>query len=120
MSINIGFPAPSLQRFSSVPKVLATARHSVNNRPQDAMNVWIEELKQDYFMACLREVKTFDGKHQNLQVVSFHRNVFCNVIALKAINDFCLEKLFDYYENNCDSRNAYFLFAPNADIFQQL
>ena len=84
------------------------------------MNVWIEELKEDYFMACVREVKTFDGKHQNLQVVSFHRNVFCNVIALKAINDFCLEKLFDYYENNCDSRNAYFLFAPNADIFQQL
>lgn len=118
MSIIIGFPAPSLQRFSSVPKVLATARHFVSNRPQDAMNFWIEELKEDYFMACLREVKTFDGKHQNLQVVSFHRNVCCNVIALKEI--FSLENLFDHYENNCDSRNASFLFAPNVDIFQQL
>ena len=58
------------QRFSSVPEVLATVRHSVSNRPQDAMNIWIEELKEDYFRICLREVKTFDGKHQNLEVVS--------------------------------------------------
>jgi len=57
-----------LQRFSSVPKVLATVRHSVSNRLQDAMNIWIEELKEDYFRICLREVKTFDGKHQNLLV----------------------------------------------------
>ncbi|KAJ7379178.1 hypothetical protein OS493_017677 [Desmophyllum pertusum] len=56
------------QRFSSVPKVLATVRHSISNRPQDAMSVWIEELKEDYFRICLREVKTFDGKHQNLEV----------------------------------------------------
>ena len=40
------------------------------------MNVWIEELKEDYFRFCLREVKTFDGKHQNLNVVSLFRNVF--------------------------------------------
>jgi len=33
------------------------------------MNIWIEELKEDYFRICLREVKTFDGKHQNLKVV---------------------------------------------------
>ncbi|KAL9984800.1 hypothetical protein ACROYT_G007135 [Oculina patagonica] len=57
------------QRFSSVPKVLATVRHSVSNKPQDAMNIWIEELKEDYFRICLREVKTFDGKHQNIEVV---------------------------------------------------
>ncbi|XP_078357417.1 uncharacterized protein LOC144642326 [Oculina patagonica] len=56
------------QRFSSVPKVLATVRHSVSNKPQDAMNIWIEELKEDYFRICLREVKTFDGKHQNIEV----------------------------------------------------
>ena len=64
------------QRFSSVPNVLATVRHSVSNRPQDAMNVWIEELKEDYFRVCLREVKTFDGKHQNLKVVSSFRKAF--------------------------------------------
>ncbi|KAL9984804.1 hypothetical protein ACROYT_G007139 [Oculina patagonica] len=56
------------QRFLSVPNVLATVRHSFSNSPQDAMNIWIEELKEDYFRICLREVKTFDGKHQNLQV----------------------------------------------------
>ena len=59
-----------LQRFASVPKVLATVRHGGSGRPQDAMNAWIEELQEDYFSLCLREVKTFDGKHQNLQVVS--------------------------------------------------
>ena len=65
---NVFFP---FQRFSSVPKVLATVRHSVSKRPQDAMNIWIEELKEDYFRICLREVRTFDGKHQNLKVVSY-------------------------------------------------
>ena len=38
------------------------------------MNIWIEELKEDYFRICLREVKTFDGKHQNLKVVSLQSN----------------------------------------------
>ncbi|XP_078359794.1 uncharacterized protein LOC144644227 isoform X4 [Oculina patagonica] len=66
------------QRFSSVPKVLATVRHSISNRPQDAMNIWIEELKEDYFRICLREVKTFDGKHQNTEVdwLAFTREGF--------------------------------------------
>lgn len=91
------FFALSLQRFPSVPKLLATARHTVSNRSQDAMNIWIEELKEDYFRVCLREVKTFDGKHQNLQVVSFHSEI----IVLKEFKDFCLEKLLDCYENNC-------------------
>ena len=60
----------SLQRFASVPKVLATVRHAGISRPQDAMNTWIEELQEDHFRLCLREMKTFDGKHQNVQVVS--------------------------------------------------
>jgi len=56
------------QRFASVSKVLATVRHAGSSRPQDAMNTWIEELQEDHFRLCLREVKTFDGKHQNIQV----------------------------------------------------
>ena len=60
-----------LQRFPSVPKVLATVRHSTISMPQDAMNMWIEELQEDHCRVCLREVKTFDGKHQNIQVVSW-------------------------------------------------
>ncbi|CAH3019585.1 unnamed protein product [Porites evermanni] len=56
------------RRFPSVPKVLATVRHTSISMPQDAMNMWIEELQEDHFRVCLREVKTFDGKHQNIQV----------------------------------------------------
>ena len=59
-----------MQRFASVPKVLATVRHAGSRRPQDAMNTWIEELQEDHFRLCLREVKTFDGKHKNIRVVS--------------------------------------------------
>ena len=58
-------------RFPSVPKVLATVRHAGSTRAQDAMNTWIEELREYRFRVCIREEKTFDGKHQNLQVVSF-------------------------------------------------
>ena len=117
--MNKRFLATPLQRFSSVPKVLATSLHSASNRPQDAMNIWIEELKEDYFRACLREVKTFDGKHQNLQVVSFafffsQKDLFGDIIVLKEIKDFCLEKLLGFYENNKlwmgKSRRVCFLF----------
>ena len=68
--------------------MLATVRHSVSNMPQDAMNVWVEELKVDYFRVCLREVKTFDGKHQNLKVASLtriiliHRSIYRNILIL--------------------------------------
>ena len=60
-----------LQKFPYVPKVLATVRHASISMPQDAMNMWIEELQKDHFRVCLREVKTFDGKHQNIKVVSW-------------------------------------------------
>lgn len=82
------FSLSFLQRFASIPKVLATVRHSVSNKPQEAMNVWIEELKADYFRVCLREVKTFDGNHQNLKVASLtrvvllHRNICRNIFVL--------------------------------------
>ena len=68
--------------------MLATVRQSVSNMPQDAMNVWVEELKADYFRVCLREVKTFDGKHQNLKVASLtsiiliHRSICRNILIL--------------------------------------
>ena len=65
--------------------MLATVRHSVSNKSQDAMNVWVEELKADYFRVCLREVKTFDGKHQNLKVASLilvHRNICRKTLVL--------------------------------------
>ncbi|XP_015762016.1 PREDICTED: uncharacterized protein LOC107341108 [Acropora digitifera] len=57
-----------VQHFHSVPYVLATVRYGGNTRPQDAMNMWLEEKQGDHFRICVREVKTFDGKHQNTQV----------------------------------------------------
>ena len=64
-------PTPvSLKRFHSVPYVLATVRQGGNTGPQHAMNMWLEEKQEDNFRICVREVKTFDGKHQNTQVVS--------------------------------------------------
>ncbi|XP_067020360.1 uncharacterized protein [Acropora muricata] len=56
------------KRFASVPKVLASVRQGGNSRSQDAMNMWLEDLTEDHFRVCLREVKTFDGKHDNLKV----------------------------------------------------
>ena len=50
---------------------MSTVHHAGNSRSQDAMNMWIEELREDHFRICIREVKTFDGKHQNIKVVSF-------------------------------------------------
>ena len=73
--------------------MLATVSHSVSNKSQDAMNVWVEELKADYFRVCLREVKTFDGKHQNLKVASLtsiilvHRSI-CRNILVCSLNGF--------------------------------
>ena len=58
------------QRFSDLPKVFSTVRHSVLERPQDAMLVWLEDLGRDFFKLCLREVKSFDGPHENIKVAS--------------------------------------------------
>ena len=34
------------------------------------MNMWLEDVHVDYFRVCLREVKTFDGKHKGIELVS--------------------------------------------------
>ncbi|XP_073250982.1 uncharacterized protein [Porites lutea] len=60
----IDFP----QRFQSLPTILVTPSHLVPERPQDAMAVWVENLTQSSFKICLREVKIFDGFHQNIKV----------------------------------------------------
>ena len=58
------------QRFSTPPNVFVTASHQIPKRPQDAMVVWVEELRVDNFKICLREAKIFDGPHKNIKVVS--------------------------------------------------
>ena len=34
------------------------------------MAVWVEDLRVNNFKICLREVKIFDGAHENIKIVS--------------------------------------------------
>ena len=47
-----------------------TASHHFLRRPQDASAVWVEDLREDSFQACVKETKIFDGLHKNIKVVS--------------------------------------------------
>ena len=58
------------QRFSTPPTIFVTASHQFPKRPQDAMAVWVEELRVDNFKICLREAKIFDGPHKGIKIVS--------------------------------------------------
>ena len=58
------------QRFSTPPTIYVTASHEVPKRPQDAMAVWVEELRVDNFKICLTEAKIFDGPHKGIKIVS--------------------------------------------------
>ena len=57
------------QRFSSPPTIFVTVTHGVTNRSQDAMALWVEDLKAESFKICLREAKIFDGPNKNLKIV---------------------------------------------------
>ena len=39
-------------------------------RLQDALALWVEDVRRDSFKVCLRETKIFDGLHKNIKVVS--------------------------------------------------
>ena len=58
------------QRFPTPPNIYVTAAHQIPKRPQDAMAVWVEELRVDNFKICFREAKIFDGPHKNIKIVS--------------------------------------------------
>ena len=61
---------PYLKRFATPPIVLEIPSHQFPERPQDAMAVWVEELTEDSFKICLKEVKIFDGLHKGIAIVS--------------------------------------------------
>ena len=58
------------QRFSTPPNIFVTAGHQIPKKPQDAMAMWVEELRVDDFKICFREAKIFDGPHKNIKIVS--------------------------------------------------
>ena len=102
----------SLKRFNSVPYVLATVRYGGNTGPQDAMNMWLEEKQEDHFRICVREVKTFDGKHQNTQVVSklwlCHTNVIFFIVFYLLLFFIFLSLFFNFlfcYKENAHIRS---------------
>ena len=60
----------NFQRFSIPPSIYITARHQILKRPQDALALWVEDVRRDSFKVCLKETKIFDGLHKNIKVVS--------------------------------------------------
>ena len=60
----------SFQRFSTPPTIFVTASHQFPKRPQDAMAMWVEDLRVDNFKICFREAKIFDGPHKGIKIVS--------------------------------------------------
>lgn len=68
------------QRFVTSPNVFVTAVHQIPKRAQDAMAVWVEELRVDNFKICLLEAKIFDGPHKNIKIVSEKSISFCHWI----------------------------------------
>ena len=83
----------SFQRFSTPPAIFVTASHQFPKRPQDAMAVWVEDLRVDNFKICLREAKIFDGPHKGIKIVSefdFRRFLsFVIVIRKRALSKDC-------------------------------
>ncbi|CAH3153756.1 unnamed protein product, partial [Porites evermanni] len=54
--------------FLALPNIMVTARHQILERAQDALAVWVEDLRKDSFKLCAREAKIFDGIHKNIKV----------------------------------------------------
>ena len=65
---NISF---DFQFSGSKPKVFLTVVHTDPPKNiHDATSVWAEEVTSIKFKVCLRELKNFDGVHENIRVVS--------------------------------------------------
>ena len=49
------------------------------------MAVWVEELTEDRFKICLKEVKIFDGLHKGIKIVS--KFVYLTGVSTKNLRD---------------------------------
>ena len=58
------------QVFSNPPNVFVTSVHTTPQNKHDATSVWVEDITNIGFKACLRELKNFDGMHRDVRVVS--------------------------------------------------
>ncbi|XP_028517873.1 uncharacterized protein LOC110248715 [Exaiptasia diaphana] len=54
--------------FPSVPHIFMSAHHNVLDKKQDAATVWVEGITRNDFTVCMREARTFDGRHKDIDV----------------------------------------------------
>ena len=57
--------------------MFVTTKYTRGSKPDDAMYVWLENVKSTGFEVCIREFLPFDGKHQDTVVVSIIQ-ILCN------------------------------------------
>ena len=57
-------------KFNETPIVLVTSEHLRTGKEYDASLIWTEDVTKSSFQVCLREMQNFDGKHENIDVVS--------------------------------------------------
>ena len=57
--------------FKEDPVTLVTAEHVRTGKKYDAALIWTEDITKTSFKVCLREMQNFDGKHEDIYVVSF-------------------------------------------------
>ncbi|CAH3133140.1 unnamed protein product, partial [Porites lobata] len=103
---------PYLKRFATPPIVLATPSHQFPERPQDAMVVWVEELTEDSFKICLREVKIFDGLHKGIT------NNWMAYTNLR-VDNFSLSGSLVFTSNNSPSQQGDYAFCQKINYTDQ-
>ncbi|CAH3182494.1 unnamed protein product [Porites lobata] len=104
----IDFP----QRFATPPIVLATPSHQFPERPQDAMAVWVEELTEDSFKICHREVKIFDGLHKGITI---NWMAYTNL----RVDNFSLSDSLVFTSNNSPSQQIDYAFCQKINFTDQ-
>jgi len=55
-------------KFDEVPVVLVTSEHLRTGKEYDAALIWTEDVTENSFKVCLREMQNFDGKHEDIYV----------------------------------------------------
>ena len=68
-----------MQSFGGRPSVFVSAEYTRDTKPDDAMYVWLENVKSGSFEVCIREFLPFDGKHQDTIVVGTRNVEFCHI-----------------------------------------
>jgi len=99
------------QRFSTPPTIFVTVTHQNPMRPQDAMAVWVEDLRVDNFKICFREAKIFDGPHKNIKI---NWMAFTNL----RIDNFTITDSLVFTNTNAPSHQDNYAFCQTINFTQ--